>query len=110
VAQHGKSLVVQWLTKTSFVNYAFDALLINEFLDAGTFQFTPKWNDANSHTGRSQISVDVTGREVLQFFSFGDTRATLVKDVTALCAIAGFYLVLAFVLLKANVKRFGVGD
>ena len=64
------------MTKTSFVNYAFDALLINEFLDAGTFQFTPKWNDANSHS-RSQISVDVTGREVLQFFSFGDTHAQL---------------------------------
>jgi hypothetical protein len=26
--------VQEWLTKTSFVNYAFDALLINEFLDA----------------------------------------------------------------------------
>ena len=31
-------------------------------------------------------------------------------DVTALCAIAGFYLVLAFVLLKASVRRFGVSD
>ena len=30
-------------------------------------------------------------------------------DVTALCAIAGFYLALAFVLLKANVRQSGLG-
>ena len=74
-------------------------------LDAREFQFTPKWNDATGHS-RSQISLDVTGREVLQFFSFGDTRAQLATDVTALCAIAGFYLVLAFVLLKVGWCRF----
>jgi len=26
---------MEFFTKTSFINYAYDALLINEFLDAG---------------------------------------------------------------------------
>ena len=62
----GPNWATEALTRASFVNYAFDALLINEFLDAGTFQFTPKWNDANGKT-RSQISVDVTGRRCSNF-------------------------------------------
>ena len=103
----GPNWATEALTRASFVNYAFDALLINEFLDAGTFQFTPKWNDANGKT-RSQISVDVTGKEVLQFFSFGDTTAIMFADLTALCAIAVAYLALAFLLLQQTVRRLGV--
>ena len=103
----GSNWATEALTRASFVNYAFDALLINEFLDAGTFQFTPKWNDANGKT-RSQISVDVTGKEVLQFFSFGDTTAIMFADLTALCAIAVAYLALAFLLLQQTVRRLGV--
>ena len=105
----GPNWATEALTRASFVNYAFDALLINEFLDAGTFQFTPKWNDANGKT-RSQISVDATGKEVgpLQFFSFGDTTTIMFADLTALCAIAVAYLALAFLLLQQTVRRLGV--
>ena len=101
--------VVGWLTSLSFVNYAYEALLINEFLDAGTFHFTPKFYDSS---GKSQggVSVEVTGKEVLQFFSFGDTRETMVGDLSSLCLLAGTYLVLAYVLLKWSVRRSGVSD
>ena len=101
--------VVGWLTSLSFVNYAYEALLINEFLGAGTFHFTPKFYDSS---GKSQtgVSVDVTGREVLQFFSFGDNRETMVGDLSSLCALALAYLTLAYVLLKASVRRSGVSD
>mmetsp|Transcript_4168 Transcript_4168/g.18720 ORF Transcript_4168/g.18720 Transcript_4168/m.18720 type:complete len:765 (+) Transcript_4168:1000-3294(+) len=101
--------VVGWLTSLSFVNYAYEALLINEFLGAGTFHFTPKFYDSS---GKSQtgLSVDVTGREVLQFFSFGDNRETMVGDLSSLCALALAYLTLAYVLLKASVRRSGVSD
>ena len=101
--------VVGWLTSLSFVNYAYEALLINEFLGAGTFHFTPKFYDSS---GKSQtgVSVDVTGREVLQFFSFGDNRETMVRDLSSLLVLALAYLTLAYVLLKASVRRSGVSD
>jgi hypothetical protein len=103
------NVFVNVLTKTSFVNYAYDALLINEFLDAGTFHFTPKFADAAGENENAGVSVDVSGREVLQFFSFGDTRAAMRYDVCVLCAIAGAYLAVAFVLLKESVRRSGAG-
>ena len=52
----------------------------------------------------------MTGREVLQFFSFGDNRETMVGDLSSLCALALAYLTLAYVLLKASVRRSGVSD
>jgi ATP-binding cassette subfamily G (WHITE) protein 2 len=103
------NVFVKVLTKTSFVNYAYDALLVNEFLDAGTFRFTPKFTDAAGQNENAGVGVDVSGREVLQFFSFGDTRAAMRYDVCVLCAIAGAYLAAAFVLLKVSVRRSGAG-
>ena len=66
----------------------------------------------NHTSGKSQggVSVEVTGKEVLQFFSFGDTRETMVGDLSSLCLLAGTYLVLAYVLLKWSVRRSGVSD
>ena len=52
----------------------------------------------------------MSGKEVLQFFSFGDTRETMVGDLSSLCLLAGTYLVLAYVLLKWSVRRSGVSD
>jgi len=100
----GGSVAVTWLENLSFVNYAFEALLINEFLDAGTFYFTPKLIDSKTSDvptdGGDPISVPVSGKEVLDFFSFGDTRDMMMYDAAALLAITGAFLTLAFVLLK----------
>jgi hypothetical protein len=97
------------LTGFSFVNRAFEALLINEFLDAGVFEFTPKFKNAGAGGDkRSSISVDVDGDEVLRFFKFGDSNATLVSDLSALCGLALGYVALAFFLLKWTTRRMGV--
>ena len=96
------------LTGASFVNRAFEALLINEFLDAGTFEFTPKFKNGRGGDARSSISVDVDGDEVLRFFKFGDSNAVLVSDLGALCGLALGYVALAFALLKWTTRRMGV--
>ena len=95
------------VARLSFVHHAFDALLINEFLDGGTFEFTPKWTDASGKT-RDQISVDVSGAEVLEFFSFGHSEAALATDLAALASLTAGYVVLAFLLLKVTARRLGV--
>ena len=105
----GGSVAVTWLENLSFVNYAFEALLINEFLDAGTFYFTPKLVDSKPSDaptdGGDPIKVPVSGKEVLDFFSFGDTRDVMMYDATALLTIVCTYLVLAFVLLKLSQRE-----
>jgi len=100
--------VVRLLTGASFVNRAFEALLINEFLGAGTFEFTPKFKNGQSGGARSSISVDVAGDEVLRFFKFGDSTAVLISDLGALCGLAVGYVALAFALLKWTTRRMGV--
>eukprot|EP00223_Ostreococcus_mediterraneus_P005998 CAMPEP_0179689398 /NCGR_PEP_ID=MMETSP0936-20121108/3175_1 /TAXON_ID=548131 ORGANISM="Ostreococcus mediterraneus, Strain clade-D-RCC2573" /NCGR_SAMPLE_ID=MMETSP0936 /ASSEMBLY_ACC=CAM_ASM_000574 /LENGTH=1734 /DNA_ID=CAMNT_0021562003 /DNA_START=11 /DNA_END=5218 /DNA_ORIENTATION=- len=105
----GGSVAVTWLENLSFVNYAFEALLINEFLDAGTFYFTPKLVDSKPSDaptdGSDPIKVPVSGKEVLDFFSFGDTRDVMMYDATALLTIVCTYLVFAFVLLKLSQRE-----
>ena len=100
--------VVRLLTGASFVNRAFEALLINEFLGAGTFEFTPKFKNGQSGGARSSITVDVAGDEVLRFFKFGDSTAVLISDLGALCGLAVGYVALAFALLKWTTRRMGV--
>ena len=99
---------VRLLSGASFVNRAFEALLINEFLGAGTFEFTPKFKNGQSGGARSSISVDVTGDEVLRFFKFGDSTAVLISDVSTLAGLAVGYVALAFALLKWTTRRMGV--
>ena len=101
----GGSVAVTWLEDLSFVNYAFEALLINEFLDAGTFYFTPKLIDSKPTDAPPQegpIKVPVDGKEVLKFFSFGSTHEVFSHDITVLFTIMSCYLALAFVLLKVS--------
>jgi len=102
----GGSVAVTWLENLSFVNYAFEALLINEFLDAGTFYFTPKLTDskpsAQPTDSSDPLRVPVSGKEVLNFFSFGTTHEVMMYDVTILLGIMTAYLTLAFILLKIS--------
>jgi hypothetical protein len=86
------------------VNYAFEALMINEFLDAGTFYFTPKLIDSKTSGTDSgnPINVPVDGKQVLEFFSFGSTRDAMVYDITTLFSMMCFYLTVAYVLLKVS--------
>ncbi len=99
--------IAQTLSSWSFVNNAFEALLINEFLDAGIFQFTPKWHSSESGHTTESIAVDVSGQEVLQFFKFGDTRSDMLGDISTLAALAVGYVALAFVAPKGTTKRLG---
>ena len=99
--------IAQTLSSWSFVNNAFEALLINEFLDAGIFQFTPKWHSSGSGHTTESIAVDVSGQEVLQFFKFGDTRSDMLGDISTLAALAVGYVALAFVAPKGTTKRLG---
>jgi len=100
----GGSVAVTWIENLSFVNYAFEALMINEFLDAGTFYFTPKLIDSKTSGTDSgnPINVPVDGKQVLEFFSFGSTRDAMVYDITTLFSMMCFYLTVAYVLLKVS--------
>jgi ATP-binding cassette subfamily G (WHITE) protein 2 len=106
-SSRSRAAFVNLVARLSFVHHAFDALLINEFLDGGTFEFTPKWTDESGKT-RDQISVDVSGAEVLEFFSFGHSEAALATDLAALASLTAGYVVLAFLLLKVTARRLGV--
>ena len=95
-----------WLENLSFVNYAFEALLINEFLDAGTFYFT-RSSRTRSRVHSPRILPILSGcqlveKEVLNFFSFGTAHEVMMYDVTILLGIMTAYLTLAFILLKIS--------
>ena len=100
--------ITKVLSSGSFVNRAFEALLINEFLDAGVFQFTPKWKNSENSNHENSIAVDVTGQEVLQFFKFGDTTRDMWNDIAALTGLAVGYVTLAFIALKWTTRKVGV--
>ncbi len=53
-------------------------------------------------TSSDPLRVPVSGKEVLNFFSFGTTHEVMMYDVTILLGIMTAYLTLAFILLKIS--------
>ncbi|WZN64353.1 pleiotropic drug resistance-like ABC transporter [Chloropicon roscoffensis] len=76
-------------TEFSFMNYAFEALLINEFHGAEGYYF-------NSYAD-SRLRVNVTGDEVLELFHFNANN--LLLDISALFLVACTFFMLCFLLL-----------
>ena len=76
-------------TDFSFMNYAFEALLINEFHGAEGYYF-------NSYAD-SRLRVNVTGDEVLELFHFDANN--LLLDISALFLVACTFFMLCFLLL-----------
>jgi len=87
------SPVTAVVTRGSYVNYAFEALLVNEFAGQRGFAFT-------SYT-KPPVAVNVTGDQVLQTFGFHPKAMLL--DVGSLVAMALAFLLLTYVLL--HLKR-----
>jgi len=105
-----RHILVKILTRCSFVNHGFQSMMIGEFLDAGTFYFTPKLVESDPSKKSSpsssggDVRVPVSGKEVLDFFSFGSTRSEMRAHVVALASLACGYLVIAYLLLKFRVR------
>jgi len=105
-----RHILVKILTRCSFVNHGFQSMMIGEFLDAGTFYFTPKLVESDPSKKSSpsssggDVRVPVSGKEVLDFFSFGSTRSEMRTHVVALASLACGYLVIAYLLLKFRVR------
>eukprot|EP01114_Cavostelium_apophysatum_P002732 TRINITY_DN1241_c0_g2_i3.p1 TRINITY_DN1241_c0_g2~~TRINITY_DN1241_c0_g2_i3.p1 ORF type:complete len:901 (+),score=139.14 TRINITY_DN1241_c0_g2_i3:2952-5654(+) len=79
---------VGWLMWTSFLNYAFEVLMVNE-LTGLTIQFTPK---------AYNVSVPVKGEVFLAQFDLEASRMTL--DFYVLGAQAAFYLIITYLFLR----------
>ena len=106
-----RHILVKLLTRLSFVNHGFQSMMIGEFLDAGTFYFTPKLvesdpskKSSSSSSSGGDVRVPVSGKEVLDFFSFGSTRSEMRAHVFALASLACAYLAIAYFLLKFRVR------
>ena len=76
-------------SRLSYMNFAFEALLINEFHGAEGYYF-------NSYAD-SRLRVNVTGDEVLSLFDYGADR--LMLDVLALLGITCAAFTACFLLL-----------
>ncbi|QDZ20587.1 pleiotropic drug resistance-like ABC transporter [Chloropicon primus] len=76
-------------TDFSYMNFAFEALLINEFHGAKGYYF-------NSYAD-SRLRVNVTGDEVLDLFDFNANN--LLLDISALFMIGFFFFTMCFLLL-----------
>ena len=101
-----RHILVKICTRLSFVNHGFQSMMIGEFLDAGMFYFTPKLveSDPSKKPSGDSLRVPVSGKEVLDFFSFGTTREEMRAHVAVLAALAGGYLLLAYALLKRRFR------
>jgi ATP-binding cassette subfamily G (WHITE) protein 2 len=105
-----RHILVKILTRLSFINHGFQSMMIGEFLDAGTFYFTPKLIESDPSkksspsSGGGDVRVPVSGKEVLDFFSFGSTRSEMRVHVVALASLACAYLAIAYFLLKFRVR------
>ena len=105
-----RHILVKILTRLSFINHGFQSMMIGEFLDAGTFYFTPKLVESDPSkksspsSGGGDVRVPVSGKEVLDFFSFGSTRSEMRVHVVALASLACAYLAIAYFLLKFRVR------
>ena len=105
-----RHILVKLLTRLSFVNHGFQSMMIGEFLDAGTFYFTPKL--VESDPSKKSSSSSSSGGDVrvrfrkrsLDFFSFGSTRSEMRAHVFALASLACAYLAIAYFLLKFRVR------
>lgn len=83
----------QWAADLSYVNYAFEALMINEFHNATGFYLDSVFNKA--------VHIDVAdGSEILTTLSFGTTLERYRFDVAVLGGMTVVYLLLTFMLLK----------
>jgi ATP-binding cassette, subfamily G (WHITE), member 2 len=104
-----RHILVKICTRLSFVNHGFQAMMIGEFLDAGTFYFTPKLVESDptkkgASSDGGDVRVPVSGKEVLDFFSFGSTKTEMRAHVATLAALAVAYLLLAYILLKLRFR------
>jgi ATP-binding cassette subfamily G (WHITE) protein 2 len=89
LARHTMGGFARFVTKLSYMNFAFEALLVNEFHGAEGYYF-------NSYAD-SKLRVNVTGDEVLDLFDFNANNMML--DIAALLMTALSFFFVCFLLL-----------
>merc|ERR1711934_889342 len=89
LSQHTMGSFAKFGADLSYMNFAFEALLINEFHGAEGYYF-------NSYAD-ARLRVNVTGDEVLALFDFNANNLPI--DIAALFMIALTFFTLCFVLL-----------
>lgn len=85
-------LFVDWIKYTSFFNYGYEVLMVNE-LSGEDFSFNPK----------NYKPILVSGEEFLQQFDMDASRFTM--DLMVLCAMIVCLLFLSYLLLRFAIKE-----
>ena len=89
LSRHTMSGFAKTLTKLSYMSFAFEALLLNEFHHAEGYYF--------SSYADSKLRVDVTGDEILALFDFQPNN--FFYDATALVVMSTSFFFLCYLLL-----------
>ena len=89
LSRHTMSGFAKTLTKLSYMSFAFEALLLNEFHHAEGYYF--------SSYADSKLRVDVTGDEILALFDFQPNN--FFYDATALVVMSSSFFFLCYLLL-----------
>ena len=84
----------RWIARLSFVNYGYEALVVNEFArNPRTFTLTSAWNST-----KLPDEVPVPGEKVLSTFGFHADRVA--PDLWAVSLEAAIFALLSYVLLR----------
>lgn len=77
--------------------YAYEALLVNEFLGASGFFLTVNYHCLNL---KKDPRVPIEGDEILGTFGFPTSHATIIIDILVLCLFVILHLGIMFALVK----------
>ena len=91
--------VVDILSKLSYVRYAFEALLINEFHEEYGFQLTASYR-CIPEDQQAGVGFAVTGDEVLKTFGFPIAWKNFVLDIIGLLLFIFVHSLIIFLLFK----------
>eukprot|EP00210_Caulerpa_lentillifera_P005025 g4799.t1 len=95
----GLDKLVDIISKLSFVRYAYEALLLNEFQNREGFRITASYRcirgDANKKAG-----YDISGNEILRTFGFPTSWSRYGVDIGALICFIVVHGIITFLLFK----------
>lgn len=95
----GLDKIVDILSKLSYVRYAFEALLINEFHGEEGFALTASYRCIPAETQKS-VGFDVDGDEVMKTFGFPTSWRSFLLDIVALLIFVFVHSLVTFLLFK----------
>ncbi|GMH44385.1 hypothetical protein BSKO_12319 [Bryopsis sp. KO-2023] len=92
--------IVNFLSKFSYIRYAFEALVINEFHGAKDFSLTVGYRCVP--VDKTSPSLPIQGDEILGTFGFPADKKSLLWDFLALAGFVAVHLSIMYVLIKVK--------